>query len=76
VVTGFIVFAVLQPAVNLLGHPLDDRRWLQVIGAVVFTGLVCWRLNRPKLGSDPVPWLSLAVILALGIGPGLASAAR
>jgi len=35
VVSGLIVFAILQPAVNLLGHSLDGRRWFQVIGGVL-----------------------------------------
>jgi two-component system sensor histidine kinase DesK len=67
VVSGLIVFAVVQPAFNLLGHPLDGRRWFQVIGAAVLAGLVCWRLNSRGMGSNPAPWLSLAVILALGV---------
>src|SRR5215469_3743394 len=66
-VLGLVVFAILQPVVNLLGRPLDARGWFQVIGAVVLTGLVCWRLGTRKPASYPVPWLSLAVTLALGI---------
>lgn len=67
VVSGLIVFAVVQPAINLLSHPLDGRGLFQVIGAGVLAGLICWRLNSRELGSYPVPWLSLAVILTLGI---------
>ncbi len=66
-VSGLIIFALLQPAINLLGHPLDGRRWFQVIGAVVLTALVCWRVSSREMASYPVPWLSLAVILAIGI---------
>ena len=62
-----IIFALLQPAINLFGHPLDGRRWFQVTGAVVLAALVCWRVSSRELGTHPVPWLSLAVILALGI---------
>jgi two-component system, NarL family, sensor histidine kinase DesK len=67
VVSGLITFALLQPAINLLGHPLDGRRWFQVIGAVVLAALICWRVSSREMGSYPVPWLSLALILALGI---------
>ena len=67
VVSGLIVFAVVQPAINLLSHPLDGRSLFQVIGAGVLAGLICWRLNSRELGSYPVPWLSLAAILTLGI---------
>jgi hypothetical protein len=41
VVSGLIAFAPLQPAVSLLGQPLDGRRSFQVIGAVVLAVLVC-----------------------------------
>jgi two-component system sensor histidine kinase DesK len=68
VVFGLIVFAVLQPAVSVLGHPLHVRGWFEVIGSVVLTGLVCWRLAWQKPGGrQPVPWLWLLVVLALGI---------
>jgi hypothetical protein len=66
-VSGLIIFALLQPPINLLGHPLDGRRWFQVIGAVVLAGLVCWRVSSRELGTHPVPWLSLAAILALAM---------
>ncbi|HTA09613.1 MAG TPA: hypothetical protein VK836_13925, partial [Streptosporangiaceae bacterium] len=41
-ISGLIAFALLQPAISLLGHPLDGRRWFLVIGSVVLAGLVCW----------------------------------
>jgi len=66
-ISGLIAFALLQPAISLLGHPLDGRRWFLVIGSVVLAGLVCWRLTSREISSHPIPWLSLAVILALGI---------
>jgi two-component system, NarL family, sensor histidine kinase DesK len=66
-ISGLVAFALLQPAISLLGHPLDARRWFLVLGSVVLTGLVCWRVSSRELGSQPTPWLSLAVILALGI---------
>jgi two-component system, NarL family, sensor histidine kinase DesK len=66
-VSGLIIFAVVQPAFGLLGHALDARGWFQVLGAVVLAGLACWRLNSREPGSHPVPWFSLAAILVLGI---------
>jgi two-component system, NarL family, sensor histidine kinase DesK len=66
-VSALVAFALLQPAINELGHPLDGRGWFQVIGAVVLTGLVCWRVSSTEIGSHPAPWLSLAAILALGL---------
>jgi two-component system, NarL family, sensor histidine kinase DesK len=66
-IIGLIAFAVLQPAVSLLGHPLRGGGWFEVIAAVVLTVLVCWRIGRQRPGRQPVPWPSLAVILALGI---------
>jgi two-component system, NarL family, sensor histidine kinase DesK len=66
-IIGLMAFAVLQPAVGMLGHPLDGRHWFEVIAAVVLTGLVCWRLIRQNPGIQPVPWLSLGAILVLGI---------
>ncbi len=66
-VSGLIIFALLQPAINLFGHPLDGRRWFQLTGAAVLAALVCWRVSSREMGSYPVPWLSLGVILALGI---------
>ena len=44
-ISGLIAFALLQPAISLLGHPLDGRRWFLVIGSVVLAGLVCWRVT-------------------------------
>jgi hypothetical protein len=66
-VSVLCAFVLLQSAISLLGHPLDGRRWFQVIGAVVLAGLVCWRVTSREVGSHPIPWLSLAVVLALGI---------
>ncbi len=66
-VSVLIAFVLLQPAISLLGHPLDGRRWFQVLGAIVLAGLVCWRVTSRDVGSHPIPWFSLAVILALGI---------
>jgi two-component system, NarL family, sensor histidine kinase DesK len=67
VLIGLFAFAVLQPAASVLGHPLDGRRWFEVIGSVVLCGLVCWRLTRQRPVGQPVPWLLLGVVLALGI---------
>jgi two-component system, NarL family, sensor histidine kinase DesK len=66
-ISGLIAFALLQPAISLLGLPLDARRWFLVIGSVVLAGLVCWRVTSREVSSHPIPWLSLAVILALGV---------
>ncbi len=68
VVTVLIAFALLQPAINRLGRPLDGRGWFEVVGAVALAALVCWRVSSRELGSHPAPWLALAVILALGVG--------
>ena len=38
-VSGLIIFALLQPAINLFGHPLDGRRWFQLTGAAVLAAL-------------------------------------
>jgi two-component system, NarL family, sensor histidine kinase DesK len=67
VVTALVAFALLQPAIGRLGHPLDGGAWFGLIGAVVLAGLVCWRVSSRELGSHQAPWLALAVILALGI---------
>jgi two-component system sensor histidine kinase DesK len=68
VVSALIAFALLQPALNRLGRPLDGRGWFEVVGAAVLAALVCWRVSSRELGSHPAPWLVLAVILALGVG--------
>jgi two-component system, NarL family, sensor histidine kinase DesK len=70
IVSGLIAFAMLQPAVNLLGQQLDGRRLFQVVGAAVLAVLVvlvCWQASSRELDSAPAPWLWLAVILTLGI---------
>ena len=68
IVSALIAFALLQPALNRLGRPLDGRGWFEVLGAAVLAALVCWRVSSRELGSHPAPWLVLAVILALGVG--------
>jgi two-component system sensor histidine kinase DesK len=67
VVSALIAFALLQPAINRLGRPLDGRGWFEVIGALVLAALVCWHVSSRELGSRTAPWLALSLILVLGI---------
>ena len=70
VISLVIAFFVLAPALGALrNHELAAaHKWFLVAGSLVFVGTAWVILNRrADPGTGPVPWIPLALIVALGI---------
>ncbi len=66
-VTAVLIIVLLAPAYHLVTGHVTGGDWVRVTGALVMTGLVLWFMNFTDLATAHVPWVWLALIVALGI---------
>ncbi len=65
-----LVLAVLllAPARQIVQRgPHSDLQWFQLIGAVMFTGIIAWRISSARPGDRQTGWVSLLVINSLAL---------
>jgi two-component system, NarL family, sensor histidine kinase DesK len=70
VLTVATVAILLSPLRHLLQKPLTAAGWFQVVGAIVFLGLVLWQIwvmGQTGMSTRRTPWLTLAGIVALAM---------
>jgi two-component system sensor histidine kinase DesK len=66
-VTAVLLVVLLAPAYHQITGHITGTGWIRVGGALIMTGLALWFMNFTNAATRHVPWLGLALMLALGI---------